>query len=163
MMVCNYCGNFLSSKWKYCPYCGKKIRGEPDIFDSLFRDGITGFSIHITSGTGRKPEIRVREFGSKGRRISIEEPEQEQKVVRPVPQKVSEPEGRTQQIGQHLLLKVTLPGVKEEDVDVRKLEQSVEIKAYKNDEAYFKQFTVPESAQIISKRMEGNELIVEVG
>ena len=36
MMFCNYCGNALSSKWKYCPYCGKKIKGEPDIFDILF-------------------------------------------------------------------------------------------------------------------------------
>lgn len=161
MIVCNYCGNFLSDKWKFCPYCGKKIGKEPDIFDSLFRNSISGFSIHITSSTGKKPKIRVQEFGERGKKIPLEGPEKG--VVRPVPQRVVEPEGRTQQIGQHLVLRVVLPGVKEEDVDVRKLEQSVEVKAYKNGEAYFKQFHVPESAQIISTYMEGNELIVKVG
>ena len=160
MIVCTYCGNFLSDKWKFCPHCGKKIGEKEDIFDSLFRNSISGFSIHITSGTGKKPKIRVQEFGERGKKIPIEG---EKGVVRPIPQRMVEPEGRTQQEGQHLVLRVVLPGVKEEDVDVRKLEQSVEIKAYKNNEAYFKQFHVPESAQIISTYMEGNELIVKVG
>jgi hypothetical protein len=163
MIFCNYCGNYLSEKWKYCPYCGKKIKGNPDIFDSLFRDSISGISIHITSD-GKKPRIRVNQFG--GRKVPIEEPEEEStesKAIHPVPRSVLEPEGEVQQIGHHTLIKVKLPGVKKEDVDVRKLEESVEIKAYKGDKAYFKQFQVPESATILSKRMEGDELMVEVG
>ena len=160
MMFCNYCGNALSSKWKYCPYCGKKIKGEPDIFDILFRDGVTGFSIRITSTNGEKPHTRVNRIGAV--RVPVEEPEEKEKV-RLIPQKVLEPEGKAQKVGHHTLIRVKLPGVKEEDVDVRKLEESVEIKAYREHEAYFKQFQVPHDARIISKHMEGDELVVEVG
>lgn len=169
MMVCDYCGNVLSDKWKYCPYCGKKIKGEADerdLFNSLFRDGITGFSIRITSVEGEKPKVRVNRFGPV--RVPIEwteeeDSEEEEKSPLFIPQKVLEPEGMVQQIGQHTLIRVRLPGVKENDVSVRKLAESVEIKAYKNDEAYFKQFQVPHTAKIISKHMDGDELIVEVG
>ncbi len=160
MMFCDYCGNALSSKWKYCPYCGKKIKGEPDIFDVLFRDGVAGFSIRITSTNGEKPHTRVNQFGAV--RVPVEEPEEKEKV-RLIPQKVLEPEGKAQKVGHHTLIRVKLPGVKEEDVDVRKLEESIEIKAYREQEAYFKQFQVPHDARIISKHMEGDELVVEVG
>ena len=159
MMFCDYCGNALSGKWKYCPYCGKKIKGEPDIFDVLFRDGITGFSIRITSMNGEKPRTRVNRFGAV--RVPVEEPEKE--TVRRIPQKVLEPQGKAQKVGHHTLIRVKLPGVKEEDVDVRKLEESIEIKAYRDHETYFKQFQVPHDARIISKHMDGDELVVEVG
>lgn len=185
MMVCDYCGNVLSDKWKYCPYCGRKIKEEQDgwdIFHSLLRDGITGFSIRITSVEGEKPKVRVKKFGpvkvpiewveeedprekgkekEKGKKVEIEEIRAEK--LRYMPQKVLEPEGRAQQIGQHTLIRVRLPGVRENDISVRKLAESVEIKAYKDDETYFKQFQVPHAARIISKYMDGDELIVEVG
>jgi hypothetical protein len=194
MRFCNYCGNYLSDKWKYCPYCGKVIRDEFDLFDALLKSGITGISIRITSRNGEEPDVQVRRIGrQKGRRIPIESIEREEKeqrkretereterereikrripiefmeddtVIRPIPKKVVEPEGRKQQLGDHIVLLVKLPGVKKEDINVRKLEESVEVKAYKNGEAYFKQFPVPQSARIISKRMEGDQLIVEVG
>ncbi|MBU7025464.1 MAG: zinc ribbon domain-containing protein [Theionarchaea archaeon] len=175
MMVCDYCGNVLSDKWKYCPYCGRKIKGEADerdLFSSLFRDGITGFSIRITSVEGEKPKVRVNQFGPVKVPIkwveeenSAEEDSAEEEEESPlfIPQKVLEPEGMVQQIGQHTLIRVRLPGVKEDNISVRKLAESVEIKAYKNDEAYFKQFQVPHTARIISKYMDGDELIVEVG
>lgn len=168
-MFCDYCGNLLSDKWKYCPYCGRKIRGEPDPFDFLFRGGVRSFSIRITSVEEKKPKTRVNRFGIV--RVPIEEPEEpEEEQQKPkeeqknrIPQRVLEPEGVAQRIGQHMLIRVKLPGVKEEDVDVRKLAESVEVKAYKKDEAYFKQFQIPRTAEIISKHMEGDELIVEVG
>ncbi len=179
-MFCDYCGNFLSDRWRFCPYCGRKIRGEleidkdtesidmdalSDLLDSIFRDSISGFSIRITSVGGGKPKIRMKKFGV---RVPIEEPEEyeEQKEdyeSRDIPRKVLEPEGRAQQIGQHTLIRVKLPGIKERDIDVQTFEESVEIKAYKDSEAYFKQFQIPQGAQILSQYMEGDELIVEVG
>jgi len=163
MKFCSYCGNFLLERWNYCPYCGKKIKGEPSPFDSLFKNSISGISIRVTSREGKKPKVRVNRFG--GRRIPIEEPEEPEskQALHSPPRRVLEPEGETQQVGQHMEIRVRLPGVREEDVDVRRLESSIEIKAYRGDEAYFKQFHVPESARIISKHMEGNELVVEVG
>ncbi|MGD2246864.1 MAG: zinc-ribbon domain-containing protein [Candidatus Methanofastidiosia archaeon] len=187
MRFCNYCGNYLSDKWKYCPYCGKPVRDGFDLFDALLKSGITGISIRITSRNGEEPDIKVRRIGrQKGRRVPIESIEREQRkrererkekeikrrvpieskedtTIRPIPKKVVEPEGRKRQLGDHIVLLVKLPGVKKEDINVRKLEESVEVKAYKNGEAYFKQFPVPQSARIISKRMEGDQLIVEVG
>jgi hypothetical protein len=165
-MFCDYCGNFLSDKWRYCPYCGRKIRGEPDIFDFLFRGGIRKITIRVTSSEGGKP--KTNRIGAV--RVPIEEPEEtsegseerEEKRVRSF-ERVLEPEGMTQQMGGHTLIRVKLPGVEEKDVDVRKLAESVEIKAYKDKDAYFKQFQIPQTAKIISKHMEGDELIVEVG
>ena len=169
-MFCDYCGNVLSDTWQYCPYCGKKIKGEPDLLDSLFRDSFSGISIRITSVGGKEPRIRVDKFGV---RVPLdgeepEEPEEpalelESESPHRIPRRVLEPEGEMQQIGHHVLIRVRLPGIDERDVDVRRLEESVEIKAYRDDEAYFKQFHIPAGAQIVSKYMDGDELIVEVG
>ena len=142
-----------------------------DLLDSIFRDSISGFSIRITSVGGGKPKIRMKKFGA---RVPIEEPEaieepeeyeeqEEEYESRGIPRKFLEPEGRAQQIGQHTLIRVKLPGIKESDIDVQTLEESVEIKAYKDSEAYFKQFQIPQGARILSQYMEGDELIVEVG
>jgi hypothetical protein len=162
-MFCDYCGNFLSDKWRYCPYCGRKIRGEPDIFDFLSRGGIRKITIRVTPVEGENP--RTNRVGAV--RVPIEEPEEtseerEEERIRSF-ERVLEPEGMTQQMGGHTLIRVKLPGVEEKDVNVRKLAESVEIKAYKNKDAYFKQFQIPQTAKIISKYMEGDELIVEVG
>ncbi|MGC1120957.1 MAG: zinc ribbon domain-containing protein [Candidatus Methanofastidiosia archaeon] len=176
VMFCTYCGNYLSQKWRYCPYCGRKISGESELFDALFRNGISGISIRIVSGSFRKEKTRdyverhripVEEYQDEHEKCTLQvedgESELEKTVPHAIPQRVVEPEGWARKIGQHWVIRVSLPGVREENIDVRKLETSIEVKAYKNGEAYFKQFEVPESAHIISKHMEGNELIVEVG
>lgn len=183
MKFCNYCGNYLSNKWKYCPYCGRKVK-KFDLFDELLKSGVTGISIRITSRNGEEPDVRVRRIGrkrgrrvpvesikeekekrkkGKGKKIPIESLDDDNRTIHPIPKKVMEPEGIKQQMEDHIVLLVKLPGVKRENVNVRKLEESVEIKAYRNGEAYFKQFPVPENARIISKHMEGDQLIVKIG
>lgn len=176
VMFCTYCGNYLAQKWRYCPYCGRKISGESELFDALFRNGISGISIRIVSGTFRKEKtgdhverhrIPIEEYQDEQEKYTLQvgdgESEFEMTGPQSAPRKVVEPEGEAHKIGQHWVIRVRLPGVRRENIDVRKLETSIEVKAYKNGEAYFKQFEVPESAHIISKHMEGNELVVEVG
>ena len=108
------------------------------------------------------PKEWIKDLGlDKGSNVALHIQDDSSLLV--IPQKVLEPEGKAQKVGHHTLIRVKLPGVKEEDVDVRKLEESVEIKAYREHEAYFKQFQVPHDARIISKHMEGDELVVEVG
>lgn len=111
--------------------------------------------------------IPIEEYQDKQEKYTLQvgdgESEFEMTGPRSVPRKVVEPEGEAHKIGQHWVIRVRLPGVRRENIDVRKLETSIEVKAYKNGEAYFKQFEVPESAHVISKHMEGNELVVEVG
>jgi hypothetical protein len=77
--------------------------------------------------------------------------------------RVLEPEGKTEQRGGHIIIQVNLPGVEEEDIDIQKLEESIEIKAFKEKEAYFKQIQVPKSSKILSHHLEGDELIIEMG
>ncbi|MBU7014332.1 MAG: zinc-ribbon domain-containing protein [Theionarchaea archaeon] len=176
VMFCVYCGNYLSQTWRYCPYCGRKISGESELFDALFRNEVRGISIQIISGGFRRQETRNK---AERWRIPIEESQDrnEEHTLKVkdrkgerigaeslvVPRRVEEPEGRIHRIGQHWIIRVTLPGVRKENIDVRKLETSIEVKAHKNGEAYFRQFEVPESARIISQHMEGDELVVEVG
>jgi HSP20 family molecular chaperone IbpA len=77
--------------------------------------------------------------------------------------RILEPEGKAEQKGGHIIIQVNLPGVKEGDIDIQKLEESIEIKAFKENEAYFKQIQVPQSSEILSHHLEGDELIIEMG
>ncbi|MBU6997390.1 MAG: zinc ribbon domain-containing protein [Theionarchaea archaeon] len=176
VMFCMYCGNYLLREWQYCPYCGRKISGESELVDALFRSGISGISVHIVSGRFRSQKTRDR---VERHRIPVEEypDNKEECILRTedrknecemagsprVRRRVVEPEGMIERVGRRWVIRVRLPGARLEQIDVRQLETSIEVKAYKGDEAYFKQFEVPESAHIISKYMEGNELIVEIG
>jgi len=170
-MFCRYCGKFLSDTWRYCPHCGRKIEGDP--LDLLFRRSIGGFSIRITSVSKEKltGESREKESPHHPSEESTFRLSRYDAATIPSRKKrhsffhrdVLEPEGETHHIGKHTIIQVKLPGVKEEDIDIRKLEESIEIKAFKNDTAYFKQVQVPQSSQILSHHLEGDELIIEVG
>lgn len=169
-MFCRYCGKFLSDTWRYCPHCGRKIEGDP--FDLLFRRNMGGFSIRITAMNKEKTtrESEEEAFHHSPEKSTIRFGRYDAATMPSSKRKhsffhrdVLEPEGEIHHIGNHTIIQVKLPGVKEEDIDIRKLEESIEIKAFKNSTAYFKQVQVPLSSQILSHHLEGDELFIEVG
>jgi len=195
---CKECGEKVSDKWDFCPYCGAPLREkefEPfDIFDDIDKEfridkmfsfefpkfrikpGIKGRGISITiqSGTGMEPKIEVKTSGEYkklepeikrrlGVKPGVEEVSEEEveKKVR-VPKVTEEPEAEIKNLGAKQIISIKLPDVKEKDIEAKKLEQSMEIKAFAGDKAYFKLIPLPSNASIVKKEFKNGVLKLEV-
>lgn len=127
--------------------------------------------IHVkTTGDFKElePEIKARLGVSKG----VEEVEEEReerapeefKRPRRIPSVTEEPEARVERKRDYMRIEVDLPDVKSErDIEIRKLEQSVEIRAFAKDKAYFKLLPIPPEFSILEKKFEDHKLILVLG
>lgn len=78
-------------------------------------------------------------------------------------EKVEEPKSEVRTSGDAIILKVQLPGVKSErNLSLRRVRDSIEIRAYAEDIMYFKLFSIPAKSKIASTKLEGEEFEVEV-
>ena len=188
---CKHCDAEIKDRWNFCPNCGVDLTGksldnslagfEKEI-DRVFsmdpgfpkfrlkphaRSG--GVSITITSGTGMQPKVEVKKSGgykNLGQEVksvghhhhhSHAESHKEFKV----PKITEEPETKIQRVGKKQIITVNLPDVKEEDVRIRQLEQSIEIRALAGDKGYFKLIPVPANAYV-GKEFKDGILKIEV-
>lgn len=135
-----------------------------------------GVSIRITSGTGKEPKVEIETFGNlRGeeeeimRRFGITEGKRkilagEKRPRRPVPSVLEEPETEVEQLEDKLILRIEVPGVRSMgDVDIRKMQESIEVRAYAEEKAYFTLSSIPPGSRVLSTRLEGNELVIEIG
>lgn len=139
--------------------------------NSPFKGG--GINIVIKSGTGMKPKINVRTSGrykklepQLKKRLGVREGiggvKEEKRKVR-IPKKTEEPETRIESRGNEETITVKLPDVKKlEDIEIRKLGQSIEIKAFAGDKAYFKLIPIRPNAQISDKDFKDGILKIQV-
>jgi HSP20 family molecular chaperone IbpA len=136
-----------------------------------------GISITVQSGTGMEPKIEVKTFGEYkklepeikkklGIKPGIEEVEEEKiekkkREFKP-PKVTEEPESEIQTFGNKQIISIKLPDVKsEDDIEVKRLEQSIEIKALADGKAYFKLIPIPSNATI-SKKFKDGVLKIEI-
>jgi len=127
-----------------------------------------GISITITSSTGMQPKVEVKtagEYKKLGHEIKFgaKEPTrriEENKEVK-IPKITEEPETKIQRIGNKQIIKINLPDVKEEDVQIKQLEQSIEIRAFDGDKGYFKLIPVPANAYV-GKEFKDGILKIEI-
>lgn len=136
-----------------------------------------GISINISSGAGT-PVIKVRSFGNmpefkemeqgikgtgKERKIKIENPkisEEKAKALAKLPRQ--EAESRVRRLSGKVIYEIELPDVKsEKDIIVQQLENSIEVKAFSKDKAYFK--FLPVSLPLQKYKLEDGKLILELG
>lgn len=132
-----------------------------------------GVSIRITSETGKEPKVEVETFGDlKGeeeevrKRFGLPEgrPEVEERPRRKVPQVVEEPETKVERLDDRMVLRIKVPGIRSmEDIDIRKMQESIEVRAYAEGKAYFTISSIPPDSRVLSKRLDGEELVVEIG
>ncbi|MEM7827630.1 MAG: zinc ribbon domain-containing protein, partial [Candidatus Aenigmatarchaeota archaeon] len=170
---CKNCGNKVDRKWIFCPYCSSPLKEikEKDIFqevDKEFRQidkmveakipkfilkpplKAKGFGITITMDNISPPKINVRTYGEPKHHSKYEE-----KPVR-VPKVTEEPETKIQRIQNKQIITLNLPDVKNlDDIEIRQLQQSIEIKAFAGDKAYFKLIPVPSNATINNEFKDG--------
>jgi len=137
-----------------------------------------GISINISSGVGT-PVIKVRSFGNmpefkemehgikgdarKERKLKIENPkisQEKAKELAKLPRQ--EAESRVRRLSGKVIYEIELPDVKsEKDVIVQQLENSIEVKAFSKDKAYFK--FLPVSLPLQKYKLEDEKLILELG
>lgn len=138
----------------------------------------SGISINIKSGPGGEPIIQVKQFGSPGEKTYREETidkEKEEKIKLPktitkiaeaeaakhakLPRE--EPETKVRRLTDKIIYEISLPGVKnEKNIFINKLQNSIEIKAFAKDKAYFK--LIPLGLPIKNYKLEKEKLILEL-
>jgi hypothetical protein len=130
-----------------------------------------GISISISTGTGKKPEIKIRGFGPG---INIKETMEEEIKEKPVKNIISaekakllsklpkqEASTKVRRLSNKIVYEILLPGVKSlRDVIINKLENSIEIKAFSKDKAYFK--LLPVNLPILNYKLTKETLILEL-
>ncbi|MCW1296905.1 MAG: zinc ribbon domain-containing protein [Candidatus Parvarchaeota archaeon] len=161
----------------------KKFRSdflkEPRFGDDFITRG-GGISIVIRSGTGMQPKVSIKTSGDFkqlepelkrkfGIREGVREVEGEEEVekqetkVRRIPKVTEEPESEIKRLGDIITIEIKLPDVKSSnDIEIRKLGQSIEIKAFAKDKAYFKLLPIPENSLIRNKSFEHGVLRIEL-
>jgi RNA polymerase subunit RPABC4/transcription elongation factor Spt4 len=189
-IVCPYCGEEVKRRKPYDIFedMERSIEKELERIDkfgprffkfpridieSPFKSG--GISITIRSGTGMKPQIDVKTAGEYkklepeikrklGVKEGVEEIEEEkpEKKIR-IPKITEEPETKIERIGNRETITIKLPDVKSpEDIEIRKLEQSLEVKAFAGDKAYFKLIPIKPHSQVSEKSFKDGNLKIEI-
>lgn len=126
---------------------------------------IKGFTIKITSSGSHPPKVYIKTFGDQKKQEEIK-PKPETKEKRGFflfrkPSKPEEPETHMKRLASKFVVEVKLPGVKEEDIQIMELENSVEIRAAAKDKTYFKILTKPPQYRLTGKSFKDGVLTLE--
>jgi HSP20 family molecular chaperone IbpA len=156
----------------------KSVDKDFEVFDltPAFRKAkSSGFTIRITSSTGNQPKVYVNTFGDVDEKAVRKEVGEmaEQTGVKlktahkpaerelPAAKYTEEPEVRVHREGSGVVVEIEMPGVRsEEDVRIKELESSVEVRAIAGDKAYFKILTKPEQFSITEKEFRKGKLVI---
>lgn len=139
----------------------------------VMRPGGSGISISITSGTGQKPNISVRTFGG-AKKLEPQIKQQlgfggtvQEVVGKPKaatrPRVTEEPEMKVRREGSNVIYEIDLPGVTEKNIEIRRLPNSIEIRAVAGSKLYFKLFEAPPDLSIMDRRFEDGTLTLVLG
>ncbi|MFH1978436.1 MAG: zinc ribbon domain-containing protein [Candidatus Aenigmatarchaeota archaeon] len=130
----------------------------------------TGFSIRIVRAGDEKPKVSVKTFGGMERKNVMGEvydefnlkPDEKtmetrktgedeyvKRIEKVAPKSTEEPESSIKRVGAKVLVDIKLPNVKKkQDIQVKELPNSVEVRALTKDKLYFKILTKPVNSTI---------------
>jgi len=159
----------------------KMLDGQMKALDKEMRRGFNekqnpirnGISISISS-TGGQPIIKVRNLGQPG--MQMQPVQRKGEGERPMKIKKSnlseedfekisrlpkeEPGTSVRRLSNKVIYEIDLPGVKEEDIIINRLQNSIEIKAFTKDKAFFK--LIPVSLPITNYSLKKGKLVLEL-
>lgn len=168
-MKCSYCKEEVERRWNFCPTCGHSL--QRSFMDTVNKqlDQIRKMFISHSYETGLEepaPDITIsirRGF----REPRIVTPEIIEKNTQPyerrcvLPKSVLEPEMKVKRLPNEIIVSVNLPGVRsEEDINLNRLRNSIELRAYAGDKGYFKILKIPYRSRILEKRLEKDNLMM---
>ncbi len=171
---CRNCDTKVKEEWSFCSNCGfplKESRRDPlQEIDKEMRHidrmmemkmpkyirqpvKAKGVSITITSDNTSPPKINVQAFGE--HKHVHHEHKRPEKPVR-IPKSTEEPETKIYKTHNKQVITLNLPNVKSlEDIEIKQLDQSMEVKAFAGDKAYFKLIPIPSDAQVNNEFKDG--------
>jgi hypothetical protein len=182
-MKCGFCSKNLERSWKYCPFCGEQkpgffrnpFKGFSDklftksfekmfkqIFDSMDVEELPfknskNFVIKMSDLDG-VPKIKV--YDSTRANIKKSKPAISNRILK----NVEEPQASLKEVSGNLFIELQIPDVKSiKDVEVTRLGESVEIRAFAKDKSYFKMVPVPNHSRVLRKELRDGKLFVEMG
>jgi len=125
-----------------------------------------GISISISMSDGKNPDIRINGLGPGKTEKATEKviprrkiSDEEAKKLAKLPKKEAKTEVR--RFSNKIVYEIDLPGIKNlKDILINKLENSIEIKAFSKDTAYFK--LLPVNLPILDYKLEDSKLILEL-
>ena len=132
-----------------------------------------GISISISTSSDKKPEIKIKGFGPGFENIGEEIKKEEKLIELKMPsiteekaRKLSklpkkEAETKVRRLSNKVVYEISMPGVDNLDnITINKLENSIEIKAFAKDKAYFK--LLPINLPILNYKLEDEKLLLEL-
>ena len=135
----------------------------------------SGISISISTSPNGEPSIQVKQFGDeKPIQIKTEKEAEKQIEKKPVMKKIDkkeaerisklprqEPATKVRRLTNSIIYEIEIPGVKSlKDIIINKLQNSIEIKAFTKDKAYFK--LIPLNLPIRNYFLKNNVLTLEL-
>ncbi|MGD2250128.1 MAG: hypothetical protein PVF58_17125 [Candidatus Methanofastidiosia archaeon] len=169
-MRCENCGAEIDNMWGICPHCGAFTGGLKDSFSNiakifggkaLVRQEGDSFIV-VLEIQGKRQAFKITPMDLDD--VPYIPTESVKKPAKPKKKRVfdttKEPETETNYVGNTLYIKVDLSGIDEEDIEIEKLENSVEVRAYKGKIRYFKLIPIPEDYKLISKEFLPGEVFV---
>jgi len=170
--TCKSCREKLDGKWNFCPKCGIVLK-ERNINDEINRElqkmsKVVGFgkiiglpNMDIKQGSDGSTIIKLNIGMEPKTRPQIREERPVPKKPIRIPESIEEPETKIERKGNRQTIIIKLPGVKYEDIEIKRLESSIEIRAFLGNKCYFKLIPVPSNAAI-NKSFENEMLKIEV-
>jgi len=145
-----------------------EIRGEEP---GIIREGI---SISISSNDDGEPKINIRKLTPRGIMKPVRIERAEEKVYKKIPKvkldkkefeklaklPQTEPSTTVRRLANKIIYEIDIPGVKEKDIIIHKLHNSIEIKAFTKDRLFLK--LIPVSLPLMDYRVEKGKLVLEL-
>jgi len=140
------------------------------------RKKASGFTIRIARAGSNEPRVSVQTFGDVDRNavkheveeladgigVKMKKPPQTEEKDLPLPKQTEEPKTEVRKLDSKVIVDIEIPGVRsEDDIRVKELENSVEVKAVAGDKAYFKILTKPGQFRITKKDFREGKLVIE--
>ncbi len=112
-----------------------------------------GISITITADNTSPPKINVQTYGE--HKHLHHEHGHDERPIR-ISKVTEEPETKIHKLQNRQIITLNLPDVKSlDDIEMKQLSQSIEIKAFAGDKAYFKLIPIPSNAMVNNEFKDG--------
>ena len=177
MGKCTYCKRKMKDKWDYCPTCGTQVDKQISMFNLLKRqmDIMKNLVGRVDEDEPRMQEprnaitIQINSSGMREPRVQVFpkpiSPREDQNYVnkksiqRKMPGTVVEPEMKVKRLAREMLFTIPLPDIKSgEDIELKILPDSVEIKAFGKKKGYFKILNIPKNYKLVEKSLNDENL-----
>jgi HSP20 family molecular chaperone IbpA len=154
---CLFCGMPIEKEWSFCPQCGRPLRTQGI--------NISGLNIDVTKMVNELiPQVLNGVFNGS---IFTEKPkDNQQKHESNMRQQFSakeiiEPEDLISKHGDTVIHAISLPGVRNRsDIDIKKMENSIEVRAKNGDKLYLKILRRDRKQSVISEEFANENLVL---